>query len=104
MTFLKRRTEPKPEVRRDPYRHIYQSARWHRFSKNYIKANPLCNTCLKEGKTESSEVTDHIVPLVIWIPQGGDPYDLTNLQPLSKVCHNRKTAEDNKGWNKHANQ
>jgi 5-methylcytosine-specific restriction protein A len=33
---------------------------------------------------------DHIVS----IANGGDPWDYTNLQALSKRCHSRKTARE----------
>lgn len=98
MPTLKRRTEPKRQGKN--FRDFYQSNRWHAFSKAYLKKNRLCAECKKKGIIELAQVTDHIVPLVIWIQHGGDPYDISNLQPLSKRCHNRKTALENKGWNK----
>lgn len=100
MPTLNRHNEPKEQIRRDPYRHIYQSSRWHRFSKAFLKDNRLCAKCKAEGIVEVATVTDHIIPLVTWIPQGGDPYDTVNCQPLSKRCHDQKTANENKGWNK----
>jgi 5-methylcytosine-specific restriction protein A len=100
MPILTRHKEQTAPRREDPYRHIYQSARWHNFSRNYLKTNRLCAECLKKGVTSIAKQVDHIVPLKIWIPQGGDPYDLINLQPLDKSCHSKKTAEENKGWNK----
>jgi 5-methylcytosine-specific restriction protein A len=100
MPTLRRRKDETPIIRNDPYRHIYQSARWHKFSKQFLKENRLCKECLDKGITEVAQVTDHVIPLKMWIPQGGDPFDLNNVQPLSKVCHNRKTARENKGWNK----
>lgn len=100
MSFLHKRTDKLNLPRRDEFRILYQSARWHRFSKKFLKENRLCAECLKRGITEVAEVTDHIEPLVIWVAHGGDPYDLKNLQPLSKRCHNIKTASENKGWNK----
>jgi 5-methylcytosine-specific restriction endonuclease McrA len=94
MPILKRRNSDR--VRNDPYRWLYQSAQWHRFSKEYLKVNRLCKMCLDKGITEIALVVDHIIPLVQWIPQGGNPYDLNNLQPLSKRCHSIKTKKENK--------
>jgi 5-methylcytosine-specific restriction endonuclease McrA len=98
MPTVSRRIEPKINRQGRNYRAFYQSARWHRISLQVRKAQPLCQRCLAEGKTERSEVTDHVVPLVVWIPMGGDPYDTTNMQALSKSCHSIKTIEDKKKY------
>lgn len=93
MPYLKTRlSEPTP--RKDQFRWLYQSAQWHKFSKNYLKANRLCKHCLEKGKTTIAKVVDHITKLTIWFAQGGNPYDLTNLQPLCKGCHSIKTREE----------
>lgn len=77
-------------------RAFYQSARWHRLSRQFRKKNPLCKRCLDKGIVEKGEVVDHIIPLEIWLQQGRDPYDMINLQTLSKSCHSIKTKEDRK--------
>lgn len=94
MPTLKRRTEKRE--RRDDFRWLYQSYRWHKFSLQYLKEHRLCAMCLEKGLTEIAKVVDHVIPLVIWVPQGGDPYDTTNMQPLSKKCHSVKTKQENK--------
>jgi 5-methylcytosine-specific restriction endonuclease McrA len=93
-TLNKRKDSPPSHRQGGNYRHIYQSARWHKLSLQFRKANPLCKRCKEKGLTEVSEVVDHIIPLVIWIPQGGDPFDTKNMQALSKSCHSVKTKED----------
>lgn len=46
----------------------------------------ICTRCL--GWYHSSHIElDHIIEL----DQGG-PHDLTNIQPLCRLCHHRKTA------------
>jgi len=56
----------------------------------YLRRNPLCVKCLKEGKTTPVTVVDHIEP------HRGD-YDKfwneDNFQSLCESCHNRKTAK-----------
>lgn len=99
MPTLRRRTPEKIE-RRKANKDFYQTARWHAFSRAYRKKYPLCAECLKKGVTEKAECVDHIIPLSEWIAQGGDPYDLINLQPLSNRCHSIKTSRENPGWNK----
>lgn len=72
----------------------YTSA-WARYSKQFLKAHPLCEECLKNGIVEPSEVTDHI------IPHKGDMvlfWDKKNHQALSKRCHDRKTAKEDGGF------
>jgi len=64
---------------------LYNTKKWRRFSKWYRKKYPFCKKCDKLA----SDV-DHIIP----IKEGGDPYNLKNLQALCKTCHAKKTKED----------
>lgn len=66
---------------------------WQRLRIDVLDAEPLCRPCTKAGKLNvlATEV-DHIVPT-----RGvNDPrhYDQSNLQPLCKSCHSRKTVAD----------
>jgi 5-methylcytosine-specific restriction protein A len=97
-TLNRRKDSPATHRQGSNYRHIYQSARWHRLSSQFRKENPLCKRCKDNGLTEISEVVDHIIPLTVWVPQGGDPFDTTNMQALSKRCHSIKTIEDKKKY------
>ncbi len=66
-------------------------SRWRRLSKLYLKVNPLCKSCEKEGKITPAQVVDHI------IPHRGDEklfWDINNWQPLCKKCHDRKTRTE----------
>jgi 5-methylcytosine-specific restriction protein A len=62
--------------------------RWRRFRLWYLKLHPVCAHC---GRA-ANEV-DHIQPL----RDGGEKYDLENLQPLCKSCHSRKTQAEMHG-------
>ncbi|TWU67291.1 HNH endonuclease [Crateriforma conspicua] len=67
--------------------------RWQRIRQRKLKANPLCQHCLADGRgpVPANEV-DHIIP-----SQGiDDPnhWDEDNLQSLCKPCHSRKTLSD----------
>ena len=78
--------------RRDDFRVIYQSSRWHRYSKAYLKIHRLCVICLKEGKTVIAQCTDHRIPMA----QGGDIWNPDNHQALCFKHHNSKTKQENK--------
>lgn len=95
MPSLNRRTEQK-KPDRNQFRSFYQSARWHKLSRDFRRANPLCKRCLDKGIVELGEVVDHVIRLELWVAQGGDPHDMTNLQTLSKKCHSIKTKEERK--------
>lgn len=79
--------------REQPWRAWYKSTRWRKASLAFIRANPLCADCDREGRfylvTKSNPmVTDHIVPHkgnyeLFW--------DVTNWQPLCKRHHDLKT-------------
>lgn len=65
---------------------IYSTPRWKRIRKMaLVRDNALCQHC----KERNAEVVDHIVE----IKDGGDPYDLSNLESLCNRCHAIKTAQ-----------
>ena len=69
-------------------------ARWRRARRMYLRENPLCAECLKEGRTEAATVVDHI------IPHKGDYemfWDSENWQPLCVRHHGEKTAKETWG-------
>ena len=57
---------------------------WHRIRRSVLNSYPYCEMC----GAPATEV-DHILPL----RQGGT-HDPTNLRPLCKSCHSRRTATD----------
>ena len=64
--------------------------RWQKVRKIYLRRNPLCFECLKEGRIEPATVVDHIEP------HRGDNekfWNEDNFQSLCERCHNRKTAK-----------
>lgn len=63
---------------------IYSSKRWKNLKKLIINNNPICNLCRSELATE----IDHIKPIKT-NPELA--YSISNLQPLCKRCHSRKT-------------
>jgi len=67
---------------------------WHIASRLYLKRNPLCVICLKEGRIETATVVDHIIP-----HKGNQDlfWDESNWQSLCKMHHDRKTAKEKGG-------
>lgn len=58
--------------------------KWQRLRVSYLKRNPLCVFCERQGRTSAANVVDHIVP------HRGDMklfWDQKNWQPLCKSCH-----------------
>ena len=69
---------------------------WQRLRKMVLGAEPLCRHCKKEGVINPAQEVDHI---------DGNAYNLewSNLQPLCKSCHSKKTIkEQGAGWKKKA--
>jgi hypothetical protein len=82
MTILLRRAQPMPTKppsatgtrrqhrqagdrrRRDrqPYRRLYGTARWQRTAKQQLIDEPLCESCLRQGRITPATVCDHIDP------------------------------------------
>ena len=71
-------------------KNIYSSARWTKLSKQFRKHNPLCACCFERGIYTPCTLVDHIVE----IKDGGDPWDIDNLQSMCNSCHNTKTGEE----------
>jgi len=69
--------------------------RWRKASKVYLKDNPLCANCRKEGRLTPATEVDYI------IPHNGDMklfWDRSNWQGLCKKCHSIKTALEDGGF------
>lgn len=74
------------------------TGKWHRARKQYLKKNPLCVWCKKEGFIRLAYAVDHIVPhkgnsVLMW--------DQDNWQSLCRDCHNRrKQNKEKRGYDK----
>jgi 5-methylcytosine-specific restriction protein A len=66
---------------------VRDTQRWRRLSKWVLAGEPLCRHCTAQGRETTAAHVDHIVDLA----DGGEPYDVANLQPLCASCHTRKT-------------
>ena len=64
-------------------------SRWRKLRKAYLSANPLCVTCLAEGRTTAAEEVDHKQPLA-----AGGSNDESNLQSQCRHHHSQKTARE----------
>lgn len=69
--------------------------KWQKARLQFLRANPLCVECEREGITRAATVVDHIVPhkqdlKLFW--------DRSNWQPLCTPHHNRKTASEDGGF------
>ena len=82
-----------PWERIDPAKvHKHQSlysASWRKARRYYLRRNPLCVQCQKQGRTTAASVVDHV------IRHDGDLslfWDRDNWQALCFACHCVKTA------------
>lgn len=69
--------------------------RWQKARKRFLRDNPLCSHCEKEGQVTPATVVDHIVP------HKGDKalfWDRSNWQGLCEHHHNVKTAREDGGF------
>lgn len=62
-------------------------AQWQQTRKKVLRAEPGCRFC----QNPATDV-DHIIPL-----KDGGTHDLSNLRPLCKSCHSRRTYYDTIG-------
>jgi len=81
---------PKPKDGRPTAAQRGYGYRWQKASKIYLRANPLCVECLRDGIIEAAECVDHIVPhkgeyKLFW--------NRNNWASKCIPCHNRKTGK-----------
>lgn len=79
-----------PEYTRAASRRGYGS-KWQRASKAFLRENPLCEECKRNGKYVQATVVDHKTP-----HRGNQElfWDKRNWQALCKPCHDRKTGTE----------
>lgn len=65
----------------------YNTREWQKLRLSLLMDEPLCRKC----KVRAASVIDHIKP----VRMGGEFWDLENLQPLCKWCHNSKSGKEN---------
>ena len=74
---------------------MYATQRWQDIRRAVLLDHPWCAACLKNGVHTPAQVVDHIKP------HKGDAtlfFDVDNLQPLCKSCHDAKTAKEDGGF------
>ena len=72
-------------------RSFYGSQAWLRLRAWVLASEPLCRECLRLKAVRAATVVDHIIDRRKAPDRALDP---TNLQPLCKSCHDRKTARE----------
>jgi len=70
-------------------------SKWRKASKSFLRKNPLCVECAREGTTTPATVVDHIIPhkgntKIFW--------DKNNWQGLCKRHHDIKTVKEDGGF------
>ena len=80
----------KPQNRQIDNSQFYHSKAWRMTRKFYIKANPLCEQCTRDGRTTGVQMVDHIRQITM----GGDRLHQSNLQTLCNSCHAKKSASE----------
>jgi len=65
--------------------------RWQQARKLFLRQNPLCRYCERDGRLAAASIVDHIKP------HRGDLglfWDQSNWQPLCKACHDSVKARE----------
>lgn len=85
-------------------RKIYKSTRWRKLRALKIAEQPLCEMCLKEGKTTIAEDVHHIESFMSTddkVLRLALAYDYENLMSICKMhhqmIHNKSNGNDIKG-------
>jgi 5-methylcytosine-specific restriction protein A len=73
---------------------FYNSWLWRKFAKLWKESHPLCVECERKDLVVVGKVVDHIRP----INAGGERLSEDNVQTLCESCHNRKSANESRGY------
>ena len=73
---------------------LYKKARWRRMRLRQLKKEPFCQCSACRDKKTVANVVDHIVP-----HRGSKKlfFDVTNLQSMSKRCHDSLKQSQERG-------
>jgi 5-methylcytosine-specific restriction enzyme A len=74
---------------------LHNKSLWHRRARAQLRAQPLCEWCLREGKVTAARVADHITP------HHNEPIEFWRgkLQSLCAHCHeSRKKRFEHRGY------
>ena len=72
---------------------FYTGTRWRKLRAYKLRQDPLCEICLKEGRTKAAELVHHKQE----IKQDGEEMALDNLESLCVRCHNRTHKSKGEG-------
>ncbi len=87
--YCKDHLQYSPDRRRGNATSRGYDSKWRKAREDFLRKNPLCLQCRREGRLTPATVVDHIVP------HRGDLrlfWDRCNWQPLCKDCHDIKTG------------
>jgi 5-methylcytosine-specific restriction protein A len=87
--------KPEPKIKRKSFinkplydKGEYNTHQWRKLRYLTLSNEPICRAC----KQREATVLDHITPVRL----GGEFWDVDNLQPLCKWCHNSKSGKESK--------
>jgi 5-methylcytosine-specific restriction protein A len=75
---------------------LHNKSLWHRRARAQLRAQPLCEWCLREGRAVVARIADRIMP------RHNDPIEFWRgkLQSLCAHCHDsRKKFVEHRGFN-----
>lgn len=73
------------------YRALINSTRWRKLRNAYLTEHPLCERCLKNGRTEVAKEVHHIDPIESHCEDRMEmtrlAYDPNNIMAVCSRCH-----------------
>lgn len=75
---------------------IYNSDRWRRLRAIQLNNEPCCEECRRKGRIRAATVADHVIA----IQDGGEAWNIDNLQSMCAPCHNRKSGKEKRNKTK----
>ena len=72
----------------------YKTPAWKSIRQRQLSIQPLCQSCLSNGKIEAAKHVDHVFP---WRQIGEQAFLHNIFQSLCPECHSYKTGQEKQG-------
>lgn len=73
---------------------MYKTSQWHTLRQGQLSRQPLCESCMSQGKVAMATHVDHVFP---WAKINKQAFYHNLFQSLCPECHSVKTVNERQG-------
>ena len=75
------------------YNNVYNTVQWRKLRQAYLMQHPLCEECLKQGKTTLATEVHHVIPISSGLSEMEMKdlgFNSENIMALCSECHHKQ--------------